>query len=58
VEISLTDMSGYELTRKLTSTDEDGYAEVLFTNEYPNGVYIVKARSGFHSVTQKVVIAR
>lgn len=58
VEISIHDMSGYELARKKISTDEAGYAEIYFENEYPNGLYLVKAKSGVRSITQKIVIAR
>ncbi len=58
VEISIHDMSGYELARKKIVTDEAGYAEINFENEYPNGLYLVKAKSGVRSITQKIVIAR
>jgi hypothetical protein len=51
-------MSGYELARKKLITDETGYAEFIFDNEYPNGLYLVKAKSGVRSITQKIVIAR
>jgi hypothetical protein len=58
VEVSIHDMSGYELARKKLITDETGYAEFIFDNEYPNGLYLVKAKSGVRSITQKIVIAR
>lgn len=58
VEISIHDMSGYELARKKLITDEAGYAEIIFDNEYANGLYLVKAKSGVRSITQKIVIAR
>lgn len=58
VEVSLHDMSGYELSRKKIITDESGYAEIHFENDFPNGLYLVKAKSGVRSITQKIVIAR
>ena len=58
VEVSVLDMSGYELSRKKIITDESGDAEITFDNDYPNGLYLVKAKSGVRSITQKIVIAR
>jgi hypothetical protein len=58
VEVSLHDMSGYEIARKKITTDETGYAEIIFENDYPAGLYLVKAKSGVRSLTQKIVIAR
>jgi hypothetical protein len=58
VEVSIHDMSGYEVARKKITTDETGYAEVIFDNDYPAGLYLVKAKSGVRSITQKIVIAR
>jgi hypothetical protein len=58
VEVSIHDMSGYEVARKKIITDETGYAEITFDNDYPNGLYLVKAKSGLRSITQKIVIAR
>lgn len=58
VEVSIHDMSGYEVARKKIITDETGYAEITFEDSYPNGLYLVKAKSGVRSITQKIVIAR
>ncbi|HEY9044363.1 MAG TPA: T9SS type A sorting domain-containing protein [Ohtaekwangia sp.] len=58
IQLTIIDMSGYELASKEIVTDEQGEAEISFTNEFPNGVYIVKACNGVRSVAQKIVLAR
>jgi len=58
VQVTIIDMSGYQLTSKNILADETGSAEVPFSNNFPNGVYIVKASNGIRSAAQKIVLAR